>query len=184
MELYVIRHGQTDANAQGIYNGTLNEDINYTGIEQAEQTKELMKDKHYDIIYCSPMLRAKHTCEIINEKNIPVIYDNRLSERTLGKLDGKNLEKEGFSRNSFYDYNYKSNDETFEDLPTLFKRVHEFLDEVIQKEKDKSILIVAHGGILRAIYFYFNEIPSNGDLSIYVPKNCEINHYVIQKPTK
>ena len=64
-------------------------------------------------------------------------------------------------------------------MPTLFKRVHEFLDEIIKKDKDKNILIVAHGGILRAIYFYFNEIPQDGDLSIYVPKNCEINNYEI-----
>ena len=179
MKIFAIRHGQTNANAQGIYNGTLDEDINDIGISQAIQTKELMNNNHYDIIYCSPMLRAKHTCKIINEKNIPVIYDNRLRERTLGKLDGKNLENEGFGKNLFFDYNYKLKDENFEDLPTLFKRVHEFLDEIIKKDKDKNILIVAHGGILRAIYFYFNEIPQDGDLSIYVPKNCEINNYEI-----
>ena len=179
MKIFAIRHGQTNANAQVIYNGTLDEDINDIGISQAIQTKELMNNNHYDIIYCSPMLRAKHTCKIINEKNIPVIYDNRLRERTLGKLDGKNLENEGFGKNLFFDYNYKLKDENFEDLPTLFKRVHEFLDEIIKKDKDKNILIVAHGGILRAIYFYFNEIPQDGDLSIYVPKNCEINNYEI-----
>ena len=179
MKLYAIRHGQTPANFKGIYNGTLNEDINETGIKQAEETRELIKNTKYDIVYCSPMLRAKHTCEIINEKNIPVIYDDRLRERSLGKLDGKNLAKEGFGKELFYEYKYKSSDENFEDLPTLFKRVHSFLDEIIKKNKDKNILIVAHGGILRAIYFYFNEIPKNGDLSIYSPKNCEINTYEI-----
>ena len=179
MKLYAIRHGQTPANSLNIYNGTLNEDINEKGIKQAEETRELMKDKQYDIIFCSPMLRAKHTCEIINEKKIPVIYDERLKERTLGKLDGKNLAEEGFGKELFFDYNYKSEDIEFEDLPTLFKRVHDFLDEIITQNKGKNILVVAHGGILRAIYFYFNEIPEDGDLSVYVPKNCEINTYEI-----
>lgn len=179
MKLYAIRHGETMANSKGIYNGTLNEDINETGLKQAEETRKLMRDKKYDIIYCSPMIRAKHTCQIINEKHIPVIYDERLRERTLGKLDGKNLAEEGFGKELFYDYNYKSDDKTFEDLPTLFKRVHSFLDEIIKKNKNKNILIVAHGGISRAIYFYFNEIPEDGDLSVYVPKNCEINTYEI-----
>lgn len=178
MKLYAIRHGLTDANAQGIYNGTLNEDINEIGISQAIETKELMKNNNYDVIYCSPMLRAKHTCEIINDKNIPVIYDDRLIERTLGNLDGKILAKEGFGKELFFDYNYKSDDEKFEDLPTLFKRVHHFLDEVIKENEDKNILIVAHGG-LRAIYFYFNKLPENDDLSIYVPKNGEINIYEV-----
>ncbi|MEE0865422.1 MAG: histidine phosphatase family protein [Clostridia bacterium] len=179
MKLYAIRHGETMANSKGIYNGTLNEDINETGIKQAEETRQLMKDKEYDIIYCSPMIRAKHTCQIINEKDIPVIYDERLKERSLGKLDGKEIDRKGKDKELFYNYNYKSNDETFEDLPTLFKRVHSFLDEIIKKNKDKNILIVAHGGISRAIYFYFNEIPEDGDLSVYVPKNCEINTYEI-----
>lgn len=179
MKLYVIRHGLTDSNIKGIYNGTLDEDINEIGISQAIQTKELMKDNKYDIVYCSPMIRAKHTCDIINDKNIPVIYDARLSERTLGNLDGKILTEEGFSKESFFDYNYKSTDIKFEDLPTLFKRVHNFLDEIIEENKNKNILIVTHGGILKAIYFYFNEIPKNGDLSFYVPKNCEIDTYEI-----
>ncbi len=179
MKLYIIRHGLTDLNIKGIYNGHLDEDINDIGISQAEQTKELMKDKAYDVIYCSPMLRTKHTCEIININNIPVIYDNRLKERTLGNLDGKDLEKEGLGKKIFFDYNYKSEDANFEDLPSLFKRVHNFLDEIIKNNENKNILIVAHGGILRAIYFYFNEIPKNGDLSSYVPKNCQIDFYEI-----
>ena len=179
MKLYVIRHGLTDANAQKLYNGLLDEDINKKGIEQAEETRKIMSDKEYDLIYCSPMLRTKHTCQIINDKNKPVIYDDRLKERTLGDLDGKSLEAEGFSRKKFFDYNYKSSDEKFEDLPTLFARVHGFLDEIIKNNKDKNILIVAHGGILRAIYFYFNAIPEDKDLSVYVSENCEINTYEI-----
>lgn len=180
MKLYVIRHGLTDLNTKGIYNGHLDEDINDIGISQAEQAKEFMKDKDYDVIYCSPMLRAKHTCEIININNIPIIYDNRLKERTLGNLDGKNLKKEGFRKKLFFDYNYnKVKDEIFEDLPTLFKRVHNFLDEMIKNNKNQNILIVAHGGILRAIHFYFNEIPENGDLSSYTSKNCQIDFYEI-----
>ena len=179
MKLYAIRHGLTDLNVKGIYNGLIDEDINETGIAQAHETKELMKDNEYDIIYCSPMLRAKHTCEIINEDNKPVIYDDRLKERTLGKFDGIKTSDGGLSRKDWLSYSYKSDDETFENLPTFFNKIHNFLDEIIEKNKGKNILIVAHGGILRAIYFYFNEIPKDGDVSIYLAKNCEINYYEI-----
>lgn len=141
MNLYVIRHGETKANAQGIYDGNLNEDINETGITQTKQTKELMKDKNCDLIYCSPMLRAKHTCEIINDKNKPVIYDDRLKERTLGKLDGTNLEENNFSKKDLFDYTYKANDKKFEDLQSLFNRVHEFLNEIIEKNKKRVFLL-------------------------------------------
>lgn len=182
MKLFVIRHGCTKMNKEHLYNGQVDEDLVEEGIEDAKKAQKVIKNMKFDVIYCSPLLRAKHTCDIINVNKIPVIYDDRLKERTLGYLDGKSLPEEGLTEEQFYDYYYKSNIDNFEDLPTLFKRVHSFIEEL--KEKDyENILIVAHGGILRAIYFYFNEIPKDGNLiSKYKSsKNCEINSYEINK---
>ena len=41
-------------------------------------------------------------------------------------------------------------------------------------------MIVAHGGVLRAIHYYFNEIPKDGDLSSFKPANCEVLEYEIK----
>ena len=179
MKIYTIRHGCTNMNKQHLYNGQIDEDINEEGIKGAKEAREKLKDKKFDVIYCSPMIRAKHTCEIININNAPVIYDDRLKERTLGIYDGKNLKEEGIPETAFYDYFYKNNTENFEELPALFKRVHSLLDEIKQKEYN-NVLIVAHGGILRAIHYYFNKIPKNGDLSNFRPVNCEILEYDIK----
>lgn len=178
MKLYVIRHGHTRMNKENLYNGQIDEDLIEEGIEDAKKAKEIVKDLKLDVIYCSPLLRAKHTCDIININDVPVIYEDRLKERTLGKLDGKNLEEERFTVDQFYDYYYKSDIENFEDLETLFKRVHSFINEL--KEKDyENVMIVGHGGILRAIYFYFNEIPEDGNLikKFKSSKNCQIDSY-------
>jgi probable phosphoglycerate mutase len=59
----------------------------------------------------------------------------------------------------------------------LFKRVREFLDEVKEQYKDKNILLVTHGGVSRAIYFYFNELPKDGMIEKINLKNCEIKQY-------
>ena len=179
MKIYTIRHGYTNMNKKHLYNGQIDEDINEEGIKGAEEAREQLKDMKFDAIYCSPMMRAKHTCEIININNFPVIYDDRLKERTLGIYDGKNLKEEGIPEAAFYDYFYKNNTENFEELPSLFKRVHPLLDEIKQKEYN-NVLIVAHGGILRAIHYYFNEIPKNGDLSSFKPANCEVLEYEIK----
>lgn len=130
------------------------------------------------------MLRTRHTCEIINEKNIPVIYDERLLERTLGNIDGKNLEEEGITKDIFYNYNYKFNKEDCEDIPTIFKRVHNLIDEIIKNDKEKNILLVTHGANMMAIHFYFNPIPEHGDLSFYKVKNCELYEYDVEKILK
>ena len=103
MNIYAMRHGFTRMNKEKLYNGQVDEDINEEGIEQAKAARETVKNMNFDVIYCSPLLRAKHTCEIVNCNNVPVIYDDRLKERTLGKLDGKDLPKEGLSMEDFYD---------------------------------------------------------------------------------
>lgn len=179
MKIYSIRHGFTDMNKQGLFNGRINEDINEVGIKQAKEASEILKNKEIDLIYCSPLLRTRHTCDIINTKKVPVIYDDRLLERTLGKIDGKNLEEEGITKDIFYNYNYKFDRSDCEDIPTIFKRVHSLMDEIVKNDKDKNVLLITHGAIMRAIYFYFNDIPKDGNLSFFKAKNCEIYEYEI-----
>lgn len=181
MKIYVMRHGLTDMNIKGFYNGLIDEDINEIGIQNAKDAIKELKKIKYDLIYSSPLKRAKHTCEIINISQKEVIYDDRLKERSLGKLDGKDIKALGLFDKCLFDYNFKIDDKQFESLPFFFKKVHIFIDEIITKHKDKNILIVAHGAILRAIYFYFNEIPRDGNLNVFkIPGNCEINTYEVK----
>ena len=106
MKIYTIRHGYTNMNKKYLYNGQIDEDINEEGIKEAKNAVEKIKKIKFDIIYCSPMIRAKHTCEIININNIPVIFDNRLKERTLGKLDGISLKEKIITEPEIYNYFY------------------------------------------------------------------------------
>ena len=55
-------HGQTNSNLNRVYDRMeLYEDINENGIKQAEELREKIKEMNFDIIYCSPLLRARHT---------------------------------------------------------------------------------------------------------------------------
>jgi len=85
MKVYLIRHGQVNHNLYGIYCNQ-DEDLNETSIQQALSLKEKIKDIHYDIIYSSPLTRAKHTAEIVNSANKQILTDNRLTERNPGNL--------------------------------------------------------------------------------------------------
>ena len=90
MKLYVVRHGQTDINLNNQINSINDEDLNETGISQALKLKEYIKDIDYDLIICSPLKRARQTAEVINmERNIPIIYDERVIERDFGEFEGK-----------------------------------------------------------------------------------------------
>ncbi len=176
MKLYVIRHGQTQCNLENKYNCRYDEDINETGIEQAKNASKCIEKLDLDLIICSPLIRTKHTCEIININNIPVVYDERLIERDGGELTLTTIGDYYFKE--YYNYYSTSYLEGLETLPELFKRVHSFLDEI--KLKEQNILLVTHGAVARAIQFYFEKLPDDGMLlKISGQKNCEIKEYHI-----
>ena len=110
------------------------------------------------MIICSPLLRTRHTCDIINSNKIKVIYDDRIEERNCGVLTNTKIDN-------------------LETVPELFKRVNLFLDEIKKKYRGQNILLVTHGGVARAIHFYFNELPEDGQVEKYLPDNCEIREY-------
>ena len=175
MKLYVIRHGNTDSNRLDIYNGKLlNEDINNIGIKQAQEASKKIKNLNLDLIICSPLLRTRHTCDIINSNKIKVIYDDRIEERNCGVLT--NTKIDNFYYTEYWNYYSKVKIDNLETVPELFKRVNLFLDELKKKYKDEKILLVTHGGISRAIYWFFNGIPKNGNSS-NINKNCKIYEY-------
>lgn len=180
MNLYVIRHGQTDINLRKCYNCRNDEDLNETGVAQAEAAREAVAALPIDVILCSPLTRARHTCEIINTKHIPVIVEPDLIERDGGVLT--NTPMADFDRNRYYNYYETELPEGLESLPALFARVHGLLDRVLEQYADRNVLLVTHGSVSRAIKFYFEPLPEDGRiLSRSGMKNCEVVCYADAK---
>jgi len=177
LKIYVLRHGRTNCNDEGKYNGKLDEDINETGIKQALEAREKVKDLDIDLIICSPLLRTRHTCDIVNGNNIPVIYDERIEERDCGLLTDKELGE--FYYTDYWNYYSQNKIEGLETIQELFERIKLFLDDIKEKYRDKNILLVTHGGVARAIYFYFNELPKDGMIQKFGSTNCGIKEYEI-----
>lgn len=176
MKLYVVRHGETYANAKKVYNGRIDDDLNEEGILQAKSLRDFVEKLELDLIISSPMKRTKQTCEIINVNNIDVIYDDRIIERNPGSIGGKKLSD--YDREEFWNYYSKDNVVGLEKVEELFDRVSKFIDEIKIRYNEKNILLVTHSGVSRAIYFYFNEMPSDGKLlNISGQKNGEIKKY-------
>ena len=173
MKLYLVRHWQCESNVIGRYN-FIDEDINEVGIKQAEDLREKIKNIDYDIVISSPLVRAIHTAEIINVKEKEILTDERLVERKHGSLEGKSVDIT--NREDYWDYYTNTKYGTEERIPDLCNRIKEFLDEL--KTKDyKSVLIVAHSGVSKAFYVYFNGIPADGKLLNLGLKNTEVKEY-------
>ena len=174
MKVYYVRHGQTDWNlARRMQGGGTEKALNETGLKQAEQTRKELENVDYDIVIRSPMHRAEQTAEIINQgRNVPIIVDERMRERKLGKLEGHPITNEMESRIWNYELNAPINGG--ESLHEFEKRILDFLEDIKQKYKDKTVLIVAHGGVAKVLKAHLYGMPETKDLSEIKMENCEI----------
>ena len=174
MKVYIVRHGEVPHNALKQYNNE-NEALNENGIRQANELKEKIKNINYDIIISSPLLRAKHTAQIINVNNKKILINDKLKERDPGDLSGKPLTVT--NRDEYWNYNTTIRYGTSENIREFFKRIYNFLED-LKKEDYESVLIVAHSGVSKAFNGYFEGIKDGMFLDRGL-RNCEIKEYEI-----
>lgn len=171
MSLYIIRHGQTDWNILKKAQGRVDIALNANGREQAKETREKLKNVEIDLIICSPLKRAMQTAEIINcNRNIPIIYDERIIERNCGEFEGRTKEEYNFEE--FWSYKKNINYEKAENVRDFFNRIYLFLDDIKDKYEGKNVLLVTHGGVSIPVNCYFNGIPEDDNLTKAHLKNC------------
>ena len=171
--IYLIRHGQTEWNIVGRYQGRKDIELNPKGIEQAKQIREKLKDIRFDVIISSPLKRAFQTASIItNSKNI--ITDDRIIERGNGDLEGR-LKTEIKDTIDFNNINGSGHG--IENITEFRNRIFDFLNEITNKYKGKNVLIVTHAGVGIYARCFFEGEPINNDYSIYKIKNCEVIEY-------
>ncbi|MCI8384454.1 MAG: histidine phosphatase family protein [Clostridia bacterium] len=177
MKLLLTRHGQTDWNVAGKIQGRTDIELNETGIKQAERTRDNLAKEKIDLIMTSPLKRARKTAEIIaGKRNIPIIVEEEIMERYFGKFEGKtSLE---FDFDEIWNYKLNKQYEDAESIKELFGRVKKFLEKIKTEYKDKTILIVTHGGVTVPIRATLEGIPEGMEvLRGFGIDNCEVKQY-------
>lgn len=171
MDLFFVRHGQTDDNLKNKVQGRIDNPLNEIGKEQVLQTAIKLKELNvnFDMLCSSPLLRARESAEIINNllliKNVKIMDD--LTERAFGILEGLDVFK---VRELVKIKDYKS--EGYETDQEICKRVYNCVDEI--RKHGEKILIVCHSHTIKA---FLNCIDKNYDF-VYPLKNAQIVHIV------
>ena len=139
-EIRLIRHGETDWNAAHKIQGRTDIPLNETGLEQAEMTAEKICGENWDIVYSSPLKRARKTAEIIAEASgISSIHtEEDLLECEFGEAEGMTLTKR---REIFPD---RDNIPGAEKLDEIKERADRIIREIASRHQGKKILIVSH----------------------------------------
>jgi broad specificity phosphatase PhoE len=87
-----LRHGATDWNRQGLFQGRTDNPLNDDGIAQAHAAARRLQNVPLDYIVSSPLLRAVATAEIVaSGSSKPVSIDNGIIECDFGGLEGKSI---------------------------------------------------------------------------------------------
>ena len=149
MKITLVRHGQTENNYNEICQGSSNILLNDTGRRQCQKLRDKIKDKKYDVCYVSPLVRAVETAMILIGDRVQMIPERRIVDRHLGELEGK--DRSLYDAEKYWDYNLNSDELGVEPIQDIFKRCNEFLNYIMEKHKDESVLIVAHAATIRAI---------------------------------
>lgn len=152
--LYIIRHGKTDWNIEHRLQGRTDVPLNAEGLRMAQEAAARYRQVHFDVCYCSPLIRAFKTAQILLEgRDVPIITDDRLIEMGFGVYEGTancfdipNCPMKVFFK---HPEDYKVPVEGGESMDELFARTGEFLKEVVEPDlaAGKDVLIVGHGAM-------------------------------------
>lgn len=166
--LVLVRHGQSEWNAKGLWTGLTDIGLSEEGKKEAKRAADALKGFYFDIAFTSVLKRAHETLDIIldqlNCSTIPKHQDSALNERDYGEYTGKNKWeiKEKLGEEEFIklrrSWNYPI--AHGESLKQVYERVIPYYEShILPSLKDgKNILISAHGNSLRALIKYLDNI--------------------------
>jgi len=174
MRITLVRHGETNANIQGIVQGKMDIELNETGINQAKKVGERLKNEKFDTIYASDLKRAAKTAEEIAKFHSNSInYDARLRERDFGDYESKKIND--INWNYLKENLMNNRPPNGETLREHIERAQEFISSL----SSKSNLVISHGGTIRIlIHLLQNKKLEDFSLKV-VPKNTSI--YIFEK---
>ena len=147
MLLYLVRHGETDWNAQRRIQGRTDIPLNDRGREQARRSGELLARRTWDAVVSSPLSRALETATIIADQlGLPApSTDGRLIERDYGESEGMDIAEVD---RRFPKGTDPEGRETPEEVAT---RALAALLDIAEAYPDQAVVVVAHGGLIRQV---------------------------------
>jgi broad specificity phosphatase PhoE len=177
MTIFLVRHGETEWNREGRYQGRLDSPLTPRGIAQAEAIGRRLAGIPEAVaaaIVASPLGRARHTARIIAERlgrGAPPSFDERLREVSLGAWDGLDPAQIGARAPAIFAgeerlgwYFRAPGGERYEEFAA---RLALWLGEV----GDAPIVAVSHGVVSRVLRGLYLGLPRAAALALPVPQD-------------
>jgi probable phosphoglycerate mutase len=187
-QFFLFRHGQTDWNLKGIYQGNLDIPLNPRGRKEAFQLAQSSFLKDLDIIYSSDLKRAWETAQIIGEKkrSLPIVKAKELRELYFGKVQGVSPEERerNFPSQKPWSPQFCNGPERYsyrfphgENIHQGIVRFQKVIRHILGNTSHQRIGICTHGAVLRN---FLSDLFPNQGRPIEI-KNCSLFQLTVQK---
>ena len=182
-EIILIRHGETEWNLSGRWQGHADSALSPRGIAQAEALGERMKYEPVDAVYVSDLERALHTARLVGTPSgwdcVPI---KELRERDLGVLEGLTTAEMEVNQPNVYEA-FRAEGPEYqppggESFRQFSERCSEVIEQLVAKHPGQKIALVTHGGVLGVLFRKVLNLGLEAERN-FLLLNCSINR--IQK---
>jgi broad specificity phosphatase PhoE len=174
--LILIRHGETDWNLEGRWQGQTDVPLNARGLRQAELLAEKLSGSGLTAVYSSDLTRARQTAEAVaRSSGLDVQLEPRLREICQGDWEGKliseiqRLEGDISQKRSENPLNFAA--PGGETPLQVQSRVLAAAEAILQRHPDGVTAVVSHGYALAVIIAHYRELPISQAWDL-IPDNC------------
>jgi alpha-ribazole phosphatase/probable phosphoglycerate mutase len=178
-KVYIVRHGETEWNAQGRIQGHTDICLSDKGRQQASVLARRLSNVPFDVAYSSDMRRTQETAQIIlGQSSIPLHTTTQLREYNKGVFEGLTVHE---YRQRYPDLYRASlvNDLDFappggETIRQTSQRMAQFVKQLHKRHSNDTVLIVGHGGSLRSLVVALLALPLEANWK-FVMGNCALS---------
>jgi broad specificity phosphatase PhoE len=184
LRVFLVRHGETEANSKGLLQGHLDTPLTDLGKQQAEALGRRLENQSFCRSYTSDLLRAKATAKLIlGNREVPCEHTTLLRERSWGIYEGRPNTEFHDAREAFTQANPG---QSFlppggESGAQVAIRVREFISMLKATPDLENVLVVAHGGLNRCFLSIVLGKPEHGPESVPQQNAC-LNELVFNIP--
>jgi broad specificity phosphatase PhoE len=190
MQIYIVRHGETESNREGVFQGRTDSKLLESGFELARQTGAALAADgvRFDAAFSSPLSRAWDTARTVlaasGNADVPLVREDRLLEISMGNYEGKRFrpgerEVDAESVRLFFEDPFAfSGFPGGEDARAVCARTQGFLHELACGAWE-NVLVSTHGFALRAMLNRLYADPSDFWQG-HVPYNCSVSIVDVQ----
>jgi len=162
--LIAIRHGETEWNSQGRFQGHLNSVLNAAGLAQAEALGEYLARERFDLLLSSDLGRALQTASAVAMRTgHEIVVEPRLRERRMGVFQGLTPDEVQARYPDEY-ARFRSHDPDYvipegESVRQLFERSVACFTALATRHAGLTLAAVTHGGVLAMLYRHARAMP-------------------------